>query len=230
MNDIKEYFYNNTKRKIDKWNHYFDIYEEYFSQFRNTPVRILEIGVSHGGSLQMWKHYFGDKAEIFGIDINPICKTFEEDRIKIFIGSQSDTNFMSEVAKELVHVDILIDDGGHTMIQQITAFDVMYSIVDHIYLVEDTHTSYWREFGGGVKRKGTFIEYAKSKIDELNSVHYKPAYFPCESIHFFDSIVIFKKGNNINTGRVTSGVPSFHETQQRDTILKKIKRHLRRLI
>lgn len=68
---------------IHKWIHYFDIYERLFEKFIGKEINILEIGVSHGGSLQMWKEYFGDKATIFGLDIDPLCKSFEEEKINI---------------------------------------------------------------------------------------------------------------------------------------------------
>jgi cephalosporin hydroxylase len=119
MNDLEKYFRLNDKRLIHKWNHYFEVYDRHFSKYRNKDIVILEIGVSHGGSLQMWKDYFGDKAKIYGIDINPQCKEFEEENIKIFIGSQSDRNFLREVKAQIPPIDILIDDGGHTMVQQI---------------------------------------------------------------------------------------------------------------
>ncbi len=70
---LEEYFRNNKGRLIHKWNHYFDIYERHFNRFRNKQIVILEIGVSQGGSLQMWKNYFGSSAKIYGIDINPRC-------------------------------------------------------------------------------------------------------------------------------------------------------------
>lgn len=79
MNDLEKYFYENNDKLIDKWIHYFDIYEKYFSKYRNKEVVILEIGVFQGGSLQMWKEYFGPGAKIYGIDINPNCKKLEEE-------------------------------------------------------------------------------------------------------------------------------------------------------
>ena len=85
MNDLEAYFNANNKRLIHKFPHYFQVYERHFSRFRNKEVVIVEIGVSHGGSLQMWKDYFGGKAKIFGIDVDPRCKDFEEENIKIFI-------------------------------------------------------------------------------------------------------------------------------------------------
>jgi hypothetical protein len=107
----------------------------------------------------MWKDYFGDKAVIFGIDIDPRCKQFEEENIKIFIGSQSDRNFLRDIKKTIPKIDVLIDDGGHTMNQQIVSYEELFDHIkeDGVYLCEDLHTSYWRSFGGGHKRRGSFI-------------------------------------------------------------------------
>ena len=82
MNDLEKYFHENTGRLIHKWKHYFEIYDRHFSRFRGTDVHILEFGVSQGGSLQMWKNYFGHRCKIYGVDINKHCKSLEEDQIK----------------------------------------------------------------------------------------------------------------------------------------------------
>lgn len=113
MNDLEKYFHKNVGRHIDKWEHCFEIYDRHFSKFRNTEVSVLEIGVNHGGSLQMWKDYFGPKAKIFGIDINPECKDYEEENIEILTGSQADPEFLMKVTEKIPKLEILIDDGGH---------------------------------------------------------------------------------------------------------------------
>ena len=170
MNDLEKYFRQNNKKLIHKWIHYFDVYDRHFSRFRDKEMTILEIGISQGGSLQMWKDYFGPKAKIYGIDVNPQCKALEEENIKIFIGSQSDRNFLREIKKSIPQVDILLDDGGHTMRQQIVTFEELFGHIKEngVYLCEDMMTSYWMKYGGGVKRRGTFIEYTKNFIDFLN--------------------------------------------------------------
>ena len=61
MNDLRRYFDNNSGRVIHKWEHYFEIYDRHFNSFRNKEIVILEIGIFQGGSLQMWKNYFGSK-------------------------------------------------------------------------------------------------------------------------------------------------------------------------
>lgn len=99
--DLESYFRSNTKRLIHKWDHYFDIYEQHFDRFRNKEIVVVEIGVSQGGSLQMWKQYFGDRAYIYGVDIDERCKQFEEENIQIFIGSQSDRKFLREIKAKI---------------------------------------------------------------------------------------------------------------------------------
>lgn len=203
MNDLKEYFEKNSKNLIHKWDHFFEIYDRHFSPFRNKEIIILELGVSHGGSLQMWKDYFGEKATIVGIDINPECKKLEESNIKIYIGSQEDKHFLRSLKKELPKFDILIDDGGHTMLQQITTFEELYDHVkdNGIYFCEDLHTSYWEEYGGGYKKEGTFIEYSKNFIDYINAWHshekknldVSDFTKSTNSLHYYDSVLVIEK-------------------------------------
>ena len=202
MNDLQEYFNNNTGRVINKWSQYFEVYDRHFSKYRGKEIVILEIGTFHGGSLQMWKNYFGDKAKIYGIDINPNCKEVEEDNIKIMIGSQSDRAFLRQVKKDIPPIDILIDDGGHTMLQQIVSYEELFDHVkpDGVYLCEDMHTSYWLDWGGGYKRKGTFIEYSKNFIDQLNAYNSKQRSLKVSSftqtvnsLHYYDSMLVIEK-------------------------------------
>lgn len=195
-----QYFDKNNNRLIHKWEHYFPIYEKHFSRFRNKSPKILEIGVFQGGSLQMWKNYFGEGCQIFGLDIDPRCKDFEEENIKILIGSQSDRLFLKTLKEQIGYVDILIDDGGHTTEQQITSYEELFDLVKEngVYFCEDTHTSYWPDWGGGYKKSGTFIEYSKNFVDQINSEHCSEIGFrkfsdSVESISFYDSIVAIEK-------------------------------------
>lgn len=202
VSDLESYFRNNTGRRISKWTQYFDVYERHFSRFRGKPVVMLEIGVGQGGSLQMWKHYFGAGVKIYGIDVDPLCAQLAEDNIEILIGSQSDRAFLRDVKHQIGQVDILLDDGGHTMRQQIITFEELFSLVAHdgVYVVEDLHTSYWPSYGGGLKRWGTFIEYSKNFIDYIHGHHSRQWRFRVNawtksiaSLHFYDSILVIEK-------------------------------------
>jgi len=239
MNDLEKYFRANTKRLIHKWNHYFDVYDRHLSKYRNKEITVLEIGISQGGSLQMWKNYFGDKAKIVGIDIDPRCKQLEEENIKIFIGSQSDRNFLRDVKKQIPMVDILIDDGGHTMNQQIVSYEELFDHVkeDGIYLCEDLHTSYWITFGGGHKRRGTFIEYSKNFIDFINAHHSKQRCLKVNeftksvsSIHYYDSIVVVEKRKMGKPFQEETGTISFDPPVKPKNLLNRIKNILLRII
>lgn len=202
-NPLEKYFRSNKKRLINKWMHYFDIYHRHFERFRGKPITVVEFGVSQGGSLQMWRSYFGRKARIYGVDIDPRCADLGGRRTKIFIGDQADREFLRSIAAEVGPIDVLIDDGGHRMRQQIATFEELYPHVkeDGVFLVEDMHTSYWKGFGGGYRRQGTFMEYAKGLTDQLNAWHSREDGFEVDdftrttkSMHFYDSIVVFEKG------------------------------------
>lgn len=196
---LKDYFLNNDGRNmIHKPMSYFDIYERYFSRFRGEKITVLEIGVENGGSLQMWKEYFGDKANIVGIDINPKCKEFESKGISVYIGDQANRDFLYDVALKEGGFDIVIDDGGHHSKQQYLSFSHLYQVTRGIYLVEDIGCSYRPEYGGGYLHPASFIEFSKSKIDELmaHSNQLQATYFTdnTAAIHFHDCIIVFEKG------------------------------------
>ena len=104
-----------------KWWHFLAFYEDRLGSVASAsranvlrePVRILEIGVWRGGSMQTWPKYFGDSAIIFGIDIDPNCLEIQGSGGVIRIGAQDDSDFLREVVKEMGGVDIVIDDGSH---------------------------------------------------------------------------------------------------------------------
>ena len=218
ISQIENYFYNNKKNLIHKWDHYFEIYDRHFKKYKDKDVVLLEVGVSRGGSLQMWSDYFGEGSKFYGIDIDPRCKEFENENTKIFIGSQSDRKFLGYVKDNIPPVDILIDDGGHYMNQQIILFEELFGYVkkNGVYLCEDTHSSYWLVFGGGYKRRGTFIEYSKNFIDMLNAFHSEQSKYKINnftksvnSIHYYDSVLVIEKRKREKPKDVVSGIISF---------------------
>lgn len=200
-----EFLTNDLRRLVDKWTHYFPAYERHFGRYVNRPVVAVEIGCGEGGSLQMWKRYFGPHAQVVGIDIRPECKAFEEQQIAVRIGHQGDTAFLDGVLAEFGTPDIVIDDGSHLMQDLVTTFLHLYPRVDRngVYLVEDLHTCYWNEFGGGRDRGGTFMELCKDLIDELNADLSHEAVTPSEftrstlSMHFYDSLAVFERGRHL---------------------------------
>jgi cephalosporin hydroxylase len=214
---LAEYFHAHNQRRgdLEKFEHYIPIYERHLAALRGKPVTVLEIGVRLGGSLRMWRHYFGDQARIFGLDIDPECRKFEAEGFRVFIGDQADSTFLAACLVEMGRPDIVIDDGGHRSVQQIASFETLYPAVSEngTYLVEDTHTNYW-EVAYGMPESQTFMQFAKNRIDELNAWHWNPGFYEryatprdersgtvevpaftrsTHAVAFYDSIVVFEK-------------------------------------
>jgi len=177
---------------------YFPVYEELFESRRHKPITFVEIGVLNGGSLFMWRDFLGPEARIIGIDFNPGARIWEKYGFEIHVGDQADPGFWTRFFEQVGRVDVVLDDGGHTFEQQIvTAHHCIPNIVDGgVLVVEDTHTSYFGEFGYPTKH--SFIEWSKKIADEINarfprvpkSAHnYRQHVY---SITFYESIVCFK--------------------------------------
>lgn len=207
-------FMNNSGRVIHKWTHYFPIYESHFARYVNRPMTFLEIGCGKGGSLQMWKRYLGPFAQIVGLDLNPQCRAFEEEQIAIRIGDQKDPRFLDAVLSEFGAPDVVLDDGSHIMNDILQTFRFLYprTSASGVYVVEDLHTAYWEEYGGGARREGTFIEVCKSLVDELNADHSRGQIPATDfgrstlSMHFYDSVVAFERGRHLQKQALQRGV------------------------
>jgi len=223
-NPLERYFYQNQGRRIRKWTHYFDIYHRHLQKFRHRPVTVVEFGVQFGGSAQMWREYFGPDAAIYGVDIDPRCKAWEEPGFKVFIGDQADRRFLRRIAKKVGPIDVLIEDGGHHPAQQIATFEELYPQVrpGGVFLIEDLHTSYFPTYSGGLGKAGTFIEYAKPLIDQLNAYHSREPGFVVDeltrttgSIHCYDSVIVFEKESVPKPGRQDTGLNSWDPADHR---------------
>ena len=199
MKKLKNSFKSSPKYSI-KWSNYFDIYENLFKNHINKKITFVEIGIGSGGSLFMWKKYFGRKARIIGIELNPEAKKLEKFGFEIFIGDQSDPNFWKKFYKKIGKIDILLDDGGHKNIQQITSFMESINNIkpNGIIIVEDTHTSFMKKKGFKNPSNYSFINFCNYVIENLHRRNPMTAKNltsiskKIESISFFDSIVSIK--------------------------------------
>lgn len=199
--DLLKLFSSNKGLIVHKWHHYIPLYDRYFSQFKDRPVRFLEIGVAQGGSLELWRKFFGQDAIIYGIDIDPNCKKFDGLAGQVRIGSQTDKAFLESVIKEMGGIDVVLDDGSHHMERTPRSLEVLFPLLNQggIYMIEDLHTSYWKGFGGGYRTKANFFSLLSSIIDDMH--HWYHPYDleaeviskNCTGIHIHDSIVVLEK-------------------------------------
>ncbi len=214
----------------DKWENYIYEYDAHFRKYQNKPMNLLEIGVQNGGSLQIWKKYFGAQADIHGIDIEKsVCNMALGDGIRTSCFDATDEVQLQNLGNQIY--DIIIDDGSHLCSHVIKSFTYLFKAIKPggYFVVEDTHTSYWEQWEGGLNKIGTTIEYFKKIIDLVNYFHirddaFKASLTPHEiycfqwvkSIKFVDSMIIIEKNQEarsmpikrVMTGTVAPIVPA----------------------
>ena len=199
--DLLDLFAGNTGVVVHKWHHYIPIYDRYFAPFRGGKVRFLEIGVNKGGSLQMWRRYFGPDATLFGIDINPDCAAFDGQAGQVRIGSQTDPDFLNRVIDEMGGVDVVLDDGSHRMPHVRASFENLFPRLaeNGVYMIEDLHTAYSPKYGGGYRADRNFFGFVMDMVDDMHRwYHNKGMRHPelggkFSGIHIHDSIAVIDK-------------------------------------
>lgn len=200
QSEIGKLFFGHDGRGVHKPVHYLDLYERHFERFKGKPVRFLEIGVWRGGSLELWRNYFGSEAIIYGIDINPNCRDFVDAPNRVRIGSQDDPDFLKSVVHEMGGLDVVLDDGSHIGKHQRASFEALFPLLSEkgIYVIEDLMTSYWPGyFKGGYGRRGTGVDLIKSLIDDMHGWwHRHPSSWrdTVSSVHAYDSLAVIEKG------------------------------------
>lgn len=196
MTTIKDIWNSGLQGRCHKWDHYFPIYERYFQKYKNQPITYLEIGVQRGGSLDMMRAYLGNDAKIIGIDRDPNCKAAESKGHNVYIGDQSDKNFLLSITKDFPSFDIIVDDGGHTADQQIKSFNTLFHYLNYggVYLVEDLHCSqYWINYQHS-ELGINFLDYAKGLADKLSLYHMREEWF----VNRYGTPLDKRTGNQIN--------------------------------
>tara|TARA_B100000900_G_scaffold406100_1_gene416631 strand:- start:314 stop:1114 length:801 start_codon:yes stop_codon:yes gene_type:complete len=224
-----------------KHTNYFDIYDDLFEKYRNKKITFVEIGIFSGGSLFMWRNYFGKKARIIGIDLNPESKKFEKYGFEIFIGDQSKVSFWKNFFRKVGKVDIVLDDGGHTNFQQIvTTNECVPMIKDKgLMVIEDVHTSFIKKNWYNPS-KYSFINYSKKIIEDINSRFPGIGNFNYSlnkyiyKIQFFESIVSFdinrklcKKNDFIQNFKKTTNPKEYRNLIDSKSIFFKIKKYFK---
>jgi len=200
--DLLNIYAGNEGVKVHKWHHYLPLYDRYFSRYRGTPVKFLEIGVNNGGSLQMWRRYLGKDAVLCGIDINPDCAQYDGQSGMVRIGSQDDPEFLASVVKEMGGVDVVLDDGSHRMAHIDASIKALFPLLTQggTYMIEDLHTAYYPKFGGGFKAPGNFFNTVRRMIDDMHMWYHNKGepHLPemareFSGVHVHDSIVVIDK-------------------------------------
>lgn len=179
MTDPKnlEHLYNAHLHNVsDKWSSYLPAYDTVFSPYKDRPVNLLEIGVQNGGSLEIWAKYFHKSNRIIGFDINPKCEAiiFENSGINLIVGDINNEDALEELKAISTSLDIIIDDGSHLSSDIIKTFCKTFPLLNlgGVYVIEDLHCSYWKQFEGGLSAEHSSVEFFKRLVDVLNFEHW----------------------------------------------------------
>ena len=201
-NDLEKFSrnYKSTEGKgLHKGTGYFRIYNELFSEFRDKEIVVVEMGIGYGGCLQMWREYFGAKAQIYGLDFHTE-RFYEEDRIKCIQCDQSKPEDLAKIGNLIPKIDIFIDDGSHVGWHQVLTFKAIFPLIasQGYYCCEDIACNYRAGYEGGYLQENTFVEYCKHFPDTNNYTEDKrmvqenalaQAYY----LAFYDGLIVARK-------------------------------------
>jgi hypothetical protein len=231
---LADLYFRHAGKVSDKWSSYLEVYTDLFGSVRFQPVRMLEIGVQNGGSLELWNEFFPNAEMILGCDIDPRCGKLEyaSGKIEVIVGDAATPAVQAQIAMRSAELDIVIDDGSHRSEDIIRNFARYFPTLapGGIYVIEDLHCSYWKKFGGGLDEPASAMAFLKHLCDAVNFEHWgnqrsvsEPLAKICEkhgaafadadlrqvgSISFHNSMAIIRKhreaNNSIGT-RVVKG-------------------------
>lgn len=201
-NPLEAYFDANLQGPgIWKWRHYFEAYHRHFQKFVGKEVHILEIGVFSGGSMAMWKNYFGPNCRVYGVDIREECKSYEADSIKILIGDQGNRQFWKSVREQVPRLDIVVDDGSHFTEHQIVSVEEMLPHLHPggVYMVEDTYSvlNGFHDYAAGLARNISGWGSPKPGVPDPHGGQIPEAFQrSVGSVHLYPYLTVFEKHEN----------------------------------
>jgi hypothetical protein len=195
-NNLQAIFANHTQKLSDKWSIYLSEYDRLFLEYRDRELNLLEIGVSHGGSLEIWSKYFANAKNLIGCDINTNCArlSYVEPNITIVVGDANTDTTHKEILSNATNFDLIIDDGSHRSGDMITTFSLYFAhlVEGGLYVVEDLHCSYWEGWQGGLLLAQSSIEFFKCIADIVNHEHWGTGESRCALLNKFELIYNIK--------------------------------------
>jgi hypothetical protein len=139
-------------------------------------VRILEIGVQNGGSLEIWSRFFPKAEHIVGCDNNSKCQNlkYDDPRISVVVGDANARNIVETIASISRYFDIIIDDGSHRSEDIVKTFALYFPMLldGGLFVAEDLHCSYWAGFQGGIEAPYSSVNFFKRLADYVNREHW----------------------------------------------------------
>lgn len=140
----------------------------------------------------MWSQALGAQSKVYGVDIDPHCEKFQDERVRVLIGDQGDRLFWKHFKDEVGAVDIIVDDGSHAPSDQIVTFEELWPVLkpNGVYICEDVHGKY-----------NEFFFYVTGLAGSLHSCHQcgpyvvrtVPAQAEIERVSIYPFCIVIKK-------------------------------------
>jgi hypothetical protein len=229
----------------DKWSSYLEYYDNVFLPYKNNKINLLEIGIQNGGSLETWATYFKNAEKIIGCDIDKRCSLlkFNDPRIDLIVDNINSQYAYQKIQSICTNLDIVIDDGSHMSIDILDSFAKYFPMLspNGIYIIEDTHTLYWKTWNDGINDEFNAYIFFKKLIDVINiqfwheersvqkyfSDFFASGYLPefitngtIESIEFRNSLIIIRKSKIPNTHALGKRLVTGTETLVNTNVLE----------
>lgn len=173
---LEQLYAEHVGKVSDRWSIYLGEYDRIFENYRNTSVRLLEIGIQNGGSLEIWSKYFPNAHKLVGCDINPACAhlSYEDPRIAVVVGDVNSSMARAKILSYASTFDVIIDDGSHRSSDIVKSFAMYFpNLTDRgVYVAEDMHCSYWQEFEGGLFDPFSSVTFFKRLADIISHEHW----------------------------------------------------------
>ena len=175
MKTLKDLYQNHSGKVSHKWTSYLSVYEDKLKHYQKLPIKFCEFGIMNGGSLEIFSKYFSNAELILGCDIDPKCPKlhFDEPNIKFVVGDVNNEKIKYQIIQHS-KFDIIIDDGSHQSDDIIKTFCNYFKHLKHegVYIIEDLHCSYQREYKGGLFFPISSINFFKKLVDIINHEHW----------------------------------------------------------
>jgi hypothetical protein len=178
------------------------IYNDLFLPISKDVKKFIEIGSYTGQSLELWRDYFKN-AIVYGLDINfSNVRLRDEERIVLQNVDQSNKEQLTKFSSEHENVDVILDDGSHTMHDQQISLAILFKTLKSggIFIIEDLHTSYearmpeksWCGWGDANKTitldmLNNFISTGKIESDYMTSEEIEYLNNNIESVKIYQS-------------------------------------------
>jgi glycosyltransferase involved in cell wall biosynthesis len=177
MKTLQQLYLEHKGKLSDKWTLYLSEWDRLFTPYRNQGIRLLEIGIQNGGSLEIWAAFFSKAQKIVGCDIDQKCEVlrYDDERIAVVVADANSDEGEGKILLQAPTFDIIIDDGSHNSSDVVHSFTRYFPHLSEegFYVIEDLHASYWGHFEGGLNNPHSSMAFLKRLADIINHEHWR---------------------------------------------------------